>query len=286
MATITKGKTFISGETVEPADMHQLVDSATVTFNTAADTDDSTLEVSGNKFRVKDSGVTRSKLNVTGYFFQETLYYTSPGVSSFVKATYPWLKAIRVKCLGGGGGGGGAATTGSGETAIGGAGGGGAYAESFITDIAGLDASVTVTVGAGGAGGAAVAAGAAGSNGGTSSFGSLVSASGGLGGAVGDDINFSAYYKVGAGGGTSVTGDFVVQGAPGDTTYFFGTFGGVASANGGNSFLGPGAPRQFDGAGFSAFRGGGGSGAANPQSTGARAGGAGGNGIVIIELYA
>jgi hypothetical protein len=30
MAQLTKGKTFISGETVEPADMHQLVDAATI----------------------------------------------------------------------------------------------------------------------------------------------------------------------------------------------------------------------------------------------------------------
>ena len=37
MATVTKGKTFISGETVEPADMHQLVDSATVTNIVDAD---------------------------------------------------------------------------------------------------------------------------------------------------------------------------------------------------------------------------------------------------------
>jgi hypothetical protein len=65
MATVTKGKTFISGETVEPADMHQLVDSATVTFSTAADTDDSTLEVSGNKFRAKDGGITAAKLSAT-----------------------------------------------------------------------------------------------------------------------------------------------------------------------------------------------------------------------------
>jgi hypothetical protein len=65
MATITKGYTFTSGETVEPADMHNLVDNATVTFTTAADTDDSTLEVSGNKFRVKDAGVTAAKMAAT-----------------------------------------------------------------------------------------------------------------------------------------------------------------------------------------------------------------------------
>jgi hypothetical protein len=65
MASLTKGKTFSTGETVEPADMHQLVDNATVTFTTADDTDNSTLEVSGNKFRVKDAGVTAAKLAAT-----------------------------------------------------------------------------------------------------------------------------------------------------------------------------------------------------------------------------
>jgi hypothetical protein len=65
MASLTKGKTFTSGETVEPADMHQLVDNATVTFTTADDTDNSTLEVSGNKFRVKDAGVTAAKMAAT-----------------------------------------------------------------------------------------------------------------------------------------------------------------------------------------------------------------------------
>ena len=62
MATITKGKTFISGETVEPNDMHQLVDAATIAFSAADDTDNSTLEVSGNKFRVKVGGIVTASL--------------------------------------------------------------------------------------------------------------------------------------------------------------------------------------------------------------------------------
>jgi hypothetical protein len=37
MAQLTKGKTFTSGETVEPADMHQLVDNATVSEIVNAD---------------------------------------------------------------------------------------------------------------------------------------------------------------------------------------------------------------------------------------------------------
>jgi hypothetical protein len=62
MATVTKGRTFTSGETVTPAKLNDVVDLATVTFSAADDTDNSTLEVSGNKFRVKDSGVTNAKL--------------------------------------------------------------------------------------------------------------------------------------------------------------------------------------------------------------------------------
>lgn len=62
MANITKGKTFISGETVEPADLHQLVDQATIAFVAADDTDNSTLEASGGKLRVKDAGVNAAKL--------------------------------------------------------------------------------------------------------------------------------------------------------------------------------------------------------------------------------
>jgi len=62
MATVTKGRTFTSGETVTPAKLNDVVDMATVTFSTASDTDDSTLEVSGNKFRVKDGGVTNANL--------------------------------------------------------------------------------------------------------------------------------------------------------------------------------------------------------------------------------
>lgn len=62
MATVTKGREFVSGETVTPVKLNTLVDNATITFSTAADADDSTLEVSGNKFRVKDNGITAAKV--------------------------------------------------------------------------------------------------------------------------------------------------------------------------------------------------------------------------------
>jgi len=91
MATVTKGRTFTSGETVTPAKLNDVVDMATVTFSTASDTDDSTLEVSGNKFRVKDSGVTLAKL-VTAV--QQALLPVG-AVQAFARSTAPagWLSA-------------------------------------------------------------------------------------------------------------------------------------------------------------------------------------------------
>ena len=69
MATIaiTKGYNdpsgFTSGEVITPAKLNSAQSpTAAITFNTAADTDDSTLEVSGGKFRLKDGGVTLAKL--------------------------------------------------------------------------------------------------------------------------------------------------------------------------------------------------------------------------------
>jgi hypothetical protein len=75
MATIaiTKGYNdptgFTSGETVTPAKLNSAQSpTAAITFVTADDTDNSTLEVSGGKFRVKDGGVVTAKIanaNVT-----------------------------------------------------------------------------------------------------------------------------------------------------------------------------------------------------------------------------
>lgn len=91
MATLTKGKTFTSGETVTPAKLNSLVDDGTVTFTTAADTDDSTLEVSGNKFRVKDGGITSAKLLAA----VANALMPVGAVQAFARSTAPtgWLAA-------------------------------------------------------------------------------------------------------------------------------------------------------------------------------------------------
>lgn len=62
MATIATGYTFADGQTATPVRLNALAGSATVMFSTADDTDNASLEVSGNKFRVKDSGITAGKL--------------------------------------------------------------------------------------------------------------------------------------------------------------------------------------------------------------------------------
>ena len=277
--TITPIKTFISGETVTPAKLNELGQSTVaLTAGTIVDADISA-----------SAAIDPSKLKGQGYVYVQTLYYTTAGASTFSKATYPWLRAIRAKCQGAGGGGGGCAATGAGANALGSAGGGGAYAEKWITDIAGLAASVTVTVGAGGSGGSA--GNNAGSAGGNSSFGTACVGNGGTGGNGGPAGTLSAtFHYVGnpANGATGGTGDLVVGGGPGEPGY------GVHEAivkngAGGYSFLGRGGfASTITGGndGGAGAQGGGGSGGSNAESQSARAGGAGGGGVVILELFA
>ena len=236
--------------------------------------------VAGNKARASDV----SRLN-SSYIFSQTVYFTASG--TFSKGSYPGLKAIRVRCVGGGGGSGGCAATGVGEGATSGGAAGGTYAEAFIFATS-LAASETVTVGAGGT------AGAAGNNtggvGGNSSFGTLCVANGGAlaGGAANSGTT------TGSSGGLSVTtgsvGDLIVQGSDGsDGRHTAGTR--INDAMGGASGLGYGGGRGESNTTASAGAlagwpyGGGASGAHNEASQAAVAGALGGIGIVIVDLY-
>jgi hypothetical protein len=227
--------------------------------------------------------VTVANAGTASYNLVTTLYFTSSG--TFTKATYPWLRAIRVKCQAAGGGGGGSAATGASQVAMAIGGTGGVYAESFITDIAGLASSVTVTCGAGGAGGASGAN--AGSSGGSSSFGSLVSADGGFGGSGASAVGLTGFANPRP-GPTAGVGDLVIPGGASHSNAQVRTDF-VIPLNSGSSFLG-GSVNIFssDAANGSTGRnfGGGGSGSQNTQNQSNRSGGAGGNGIVIVELYA
>jgi len=206
-------------------------------------------------------------VNLDGYVYVDTVYYTSSG--TFTKATYPWLRAIRVKVQAGGGGGGC-------ETGGGGGGGGGAYREAFITNISGLDASITVTTGAGGAGSNVTAS--SGATGGASSFGSIVSAGGGGGSGNGGGGQGSS---VGSGGDLAVSGS---SGGVGLRTLTissngFGGPGGGSHLGGGGRADGPATALSNGNPGL--IYGGGGSGGRLNGN-----GGSGANGIVIVELYA
>ena len=226
--------------------------------------------------------VTDAKI-LTGYRYLTTLYYTSTG--TFTKASYSGLRAIRVKAVAGGGSGGGAGTTSAGEVSGSGGGGGGAYAESFITDIAGLASSITVTVGSGAV---AVTGNTNGNTGGSSSFGTAVVCAGGSGGTNGGSRAPAAQFGDGGAGGVASAGDFTITGS------------------GGSPFFAQGLDRAYPGAGGRSFLsnspqvsvnattgptgllyGGGGGGASNISSQAVnRTSGAGANGIVIVEVYA
>jgi hypothetical protein len=292
-------KVFTAGEVLAAADVNSfLMDQSVMSFaGTAARGSAIGTAVEGMVTYLEDSNLiqaynstawtTVGNAGTASYNLAETVYFTSSG--TFTKATYPWLRAIRVRVQGAGGGGGGCAATTSGTNAIAGAGGGGVYAESFITNISGLGASITVTRGAGGAGGAAGVN--SGSTGGASSFGALVSANGGTSGEGGFNTGMGVFNNNGSPSSATGTGDLVVPGGsvPGDVTIEPAK---IISQPAGASFLSAGnqMTRAFSsgtngstGNGF----GGGGSGAANCENQAtAKSGGAGANGIVIVELYA
>ena len=220
-----------------------------------------------------------------GYLYAGTEYYTSSG--TFAKADPLGtgdigLRAIRVRMVGGGGGAAGNRGAFAADHADG-SGGGACYAESFITDIAALDSSVTVTRGAGGTSGS----GLAGNNGGTSSFGSLVTAEGGFGGARQGNANETQVLPSGA-GGTVGTGDLVVSGSAG-------SLGALAQrttgGTGGASALGGGGQGNFTTSpGTSVGQpgnlyGGGAGGSVALNDTTLTTGASGANGIVIIDCF-
>jgi hypothetical protein len=210
--------------------------------------------------------------------------FTTSG--TFTKANYAGLKAVRVRVVGGGGGGGGAPFANTGNHSAGGGGGGGGYVEKFILANA-LFADETITVGSGGGGGTTI-----GGSGGTSSFGAHAVATGG---APGDSFSNNALMigaLGGAGGGGSVNSGVAVitNGGPGTIGGGNATLG--HGGGGGSSVLGGGGAGVYTGAGSGSTVGnpgknyGGGGGGAAVNSTGAaNTGGAGAQGIVIVEVF-
>ena len=203
-------------------------------------------------------------------------YFTSSGTYT---PTAGATQAI-VEVVGGGGGSGGCASTSTGQVACSAGGGGGGYARSYISSLS----SQTVTVGAGGNG--ATAGANTGSTGGTTSFGPLVSASGGAGG-QGGTANTGSGGSNGGIGGSGLLGDITIQGTDGGngqsitgpTVTFTNSGGGTqyagtVGANGGSAT--PSAGKLYGGGAAGSYVG---------ASHAAVAGAAGASGICIITEY-
>ncbi len=195
--------------------------------------------------------------------FSSMQVFTSSG--SFVVPN--GVSAVRIKAVGGGGSGGYHNTMPSA--------GGGAGAQA-IGIVSGLVAGqvIPVTVGAGGA---APGSYANGNNGGASSFGSYMTAGGGVGGSGGTAINFA---NAGGAGGVAYGGQLNISGSFGTDSITVACRGG----DGGGPGNGRGTSGPLSGIAAATYGGGGGGGGC---STGANPvgypGGAGAGGVVIIE---
>lgn len=207
--------------------------------------------------------------------------FATPGTATYTPTT--GTNSVVVEVQAGGGGGGGVALTGASASASAGGGGAGGYARKRITS---AFSGVTVTVGDGGAGG--VAGNNSGTGGASSSFGALVSATGGSGGGGSPSNSPSGFFSDGGNGGVGSSGDINVTGGAGFLGISLNFSSSTGSGFGGSAVLGGGAKYATASAAGNAAGnyGGGGGGAANLQSQAARAGGKGGQGVVIVWEYA
>lgn len=196
------------------------------------------------------------------------------------------LKFIVVEVWGSGGGGGGAPSTSTGEASAGAGGGGGGYSKALIS-AASLASTVSVTVPVGGTGGV----GGAGTSGSTASFGSHVTAGGGIGGSWIAAGSTATTVSGGAGGsaGTVATGTELIRSKGGaaqsairqSATAIVSGAGGN-SPNGGAGGSGSNSSSSGD---TGSAPGGGGGGAINLASQSSRNGGDGGTGRVSVWNY-
>lgn len=244
------------------------------------------LEIFLNAFAVlKDEDGYIDMDGVTGYLFGGTVEYTTSGTFS-KDVLYRNLRAVKVKVQGGGGGGGSAATTGAGQMSIGGGGAGGGYAEAFIL-ASDLAASEAVTVGAAGTGGTTGAGGA----GGDSVFDTISGEVRGAGGGGGPRIAAATNGVSASTGGAGSGGDLNIDGQSVRCKFLVGQT--LMGMDGGVSHLGKrvgvsGASNvgiAGGGASGNSYGAGGGGGFNSASQGSTRNGGAGSQGIVIVELY-
>lgn len=204
-----------------------------------------------------------------------------PTVGTFTYTPTPGTAAIEIELVGGGGGGGGCLATGAGQLAAGAGGAAGGYAKSYLTTgFSGL----SVVVGAGGT----ATAGAAGGAGGSTSFGALLSATGGGGATAGSVVTTGTITFVqGPNGGAGAGGNVLnAIGMAGHRSLY--ASGAAAGGFGGSSAFGAGGNGTGNTqAGTNATSpGAGGSGACTLPSGIALIGGTGAGGRVIIREYA
>lgn len=208
------------------------------------------------------------------------LVFSTPGVFQFDPSAFPNLQRVNARVVGGGGGSSGASAA-AGQAIARPGGSSGGYSEALVQRSA-MPGLVLVTVGGGGAAGAAN--NGQGGDGDASSFGSFAVAPGGFSGNALQTSGTAADVGSGPPGPNPGSGDIVVGGSAGDGGFrLSGTE--ASSGRGGSSPLGPGGRAV----GFQATGqpgSGPGGGAGGPVSFGAaQAGGAGRDGIVILDLY-
>lgn len=186
-------------------------------------------------------------------------------------------RAIRVRLVAGGGAGGWAGATGAAQGAVGAGGGAGGYAESYLTS--GFS-SIAMTIGAGGVPTTSTAP-----SGGNTSFGGLLSATGGAGGS-GMNASTGVEVQRAGQGGTGSSGNTLNSIGGQGTFSLLTSVGNQVAGGGGSSLLGQGGagPGSSSQGGQGSY-GGGGGGAYNGVSQSAKAGGIGGSGFILVEEY-
>lgn len=199
--------------------------------------------------------------------------FSTPGISSVtVPAT---ATAVRVRLWAGGGSGGSAAP---GTLAAGG--GAGGYAEGIYAVTPG--STILATVGAGGA--APAAGNNNGNTGGSSSFGPMISATGGLGGGSASTTGVSG--GTGVGGQLNLTGQASSGGFSISTSVYAAGAGGSAPQGGGGALYPVTAVNSGLNGNAGIQPGGGGSGAASTMTWNTdMSGGAGGAGLILLEWF-
>lgn len=214
----------------------------------------------------------------------EKAYQASPTkvikiTSSGTYTPTPGMRAAFVQVQAGGGGGGGSTGAGAGSAA-GSGGSGGGYSEGYFL-AAEIGGSQAVTIGSGGAGGANGSSN--GTAGTASSFGTLLTATGGsFGGSTGNStLIVRGAPPDGAGGGSGTT----QNGQNGSIGTIFGTTSTAVAGSGGSSRLGLGGVGRNEGSNGFAGQGFGAGGAGAASAAANQVGGAGAPGIVIVTEY-